>query len=423
MRSLLISLLLISVPLLLVACTSGGGSDATASSTVDTTLDQDSQVDRVESAESESAATDASDRPVPIGRTNVSSSGNRYLPGSLDLTTQPQTIASPFPAVWVLPLGNGSLIAVGEDGSAVAIDTDGVATDLSPVDPTVRPLAFRDGDSIVLSPANVGVDSDLPDATEVSSGTTRAWFDGATERVPHGALGDRIESTRLIIERRVVSDPMDDAGDPLIGNERIVVDLADDPTQSVFEGLSPLLADVDGDDTIDVLTTVSDGETGARLVVFDTSGRQIAASEPIGQRNRWRHQIAVAPTGPNGGANEVIEVETPHIGGLLQFRRFNDGDLALQYQTAEFRSHVLGSRNLDGAVVFDADNDGAPEVVVPSQDLSEIGIVDAEPAEDGIPFIDLDGGTVSSNLALGETDDGLMFAVGLSDGRLLVWRS
>lgn len=363
-----------------------------------------------------------SDDRIIVGRTNVQASGNRYLPGTRDLANTPASIDLPFVAVWVLPLTDGSLVIVGEDGTAAVIGPDETVTELDPVDPTVRPLAFQDGDAIVLVPASEGVDSDVPDATEVQDGGTRAWFDGATERVPHGALGDTIESTRLVVVQRVVSDPMDDSGDPLVGGERVVVDLEDDPTQPVFEGLSPLLADVDGDGTVDILTTISDSDTGARLVVFNLSGERIAESEPIGQGNRWRHQIAVAPTNPNGGIDEVIEVVTPHIGGALQFRRFGDGGLGLQFQTSAFNSHELGSRNLDGAVVFDADGDGQPEAVVPVQDRTAIAVVDSEPADGGPTLIDLGGATAVSNLALVDTEAGLQFAVALSDGRLLVWR-
>jgi len=188
----------------------------------------------------------------------------------------------------------------------------------------------------------------------------------------------------------------------------------------VFEGLTPLLADVDGDGEVDVLTTISDRDGGARLAVFGANGELIAESEPIGRGNRWRHQIAVAPTGPNGEV-EVIEVQTPHIGGLLQFQRLEGTALSLQFQVGEFRSHVLSSRNLDGAVVFDGDGDGQPEAIVPTQSLDAIAVVDGEPADGGPMLIDLGGATVSSNLALGEIDTGLRFAVALNDGRLLLW--
>lgn len=366
------------------------------------------------------------DDRIVVGRTNVHASGNRYLSGSLDLTAEPTSIELPFPAVWLLPLDDGSLIVVGADGSAAMVASDQSIAPLRSVDPSIAPLAISEGGEIVLFPGSEGVESDLPDASEVEDGAVRAWFDGATERLPHGALGDVTESTRLVIVRRLVSDPMDDTGEAVAGQESVVVDLENDATGSVFEGLAPLLADVDGDGTVDVLTTISDSETGARLAVFSTGGELLAQSEPVGRGNRWRHQIAVAPTGPNGEL-EVIEVQTPHIGGLLQFQRVDGETLALQHQIGDFQSHVLGSRNLDGAAVFDADGDGQPEAVLPTQDRTSLAIVDAVPAEGGPELIDLtganaNGATVLSNLALVQTDDGLLFAVGLDDGRLLVWR-
>lgn len=414
-------IVLVAAALLFSACSSDGVDAEDGAPSETTEAFEVGSDDNVVVAEGNAVPT--TDDRIIVGRTNVQASGNRYLPGSLDLTDDPATIDLPFVAVWVLPFADGSLVIVGEDGTAALIGPDETVTELGAVDPTVRPLAIQEGDDIVLVPANDGVDSDLPDATEVSSGDTRAWFDGATERLPHGALGDTTESTRLVIVQRVVSDPMDDSGESLVGGARVVVDLEDDPTQSVFEGLSPLLADIDGNGVIDVLTTISDGETGARLVAFDLAGERIAESEPVGQRNRWRHQIAVAPTDPNGGTDEVIEVVTPHIGGLLQFRRFGDGELALQFQTSAFNSHELGSRNLDGAVVFDADGDGEPEAVLPVQDRTALAVVDSQPADDGPVLIDLGGATATSNLALGQTTAGVQFAVALSDGRLLVWRA
>lgn len=410
--------ILVTAALIVSACSSNTETpDQATPSPTESVATTSAQPDRsTESAAVERVATD-----TIVGRTNVDASGNRYLPGILDLSSTPTTIQLPFEAIWVLPLADSSLIVVDETGSALSVQLDGSTATAGSVDPTVAPLAILQGDDVTLVPSTAGVDSDVPDASLVEAGGTMAWYDGATDRVPHGALGDTTESTRLVIQRRQVGDPMDDTGEQIIANERVVIDLEDDPSSPVFEGLSPLLADVDGDGSIDVLTTISDAATGARLAVFDTNGELLAESDPIGRGNRWRHQIAVAPTDPNGDSNEVIEVQTPHIGGLLQFHRLGEGDLGLQFQIGDFQSHELGSRNLDGAVVFDADDDGAPEVVVPTQSRDALAIVDSTPADDGPLMIDLGGATVSSNLALGETEDGLRFAVALSDGRLLVW--
>lgn len=412
--------LLVCFALLAAACSSTADPSATV---LDGPGPGSSSADQSEagadSAEFDDAAV-ASDASV-VGRTNVTSGGNRYLPGSLDLADLPEVIQLDSPAIWILPLDDGSLVTVAADGSASQRNSDGEVVDLDRVDPSVRPLAYRDGDTVTLAPANADVASDLPDATEVGEDGVRAWFDGATDRVPHGALGDTTESTRLVIARRVVSDPMDDAGDPLVSEAMTVVDLEDEPNQPVFEGLSPLLADVDGDGVTDVVTTISDRQVGARLAVFDQAGQPVAESQPIGQGNRWRHQIAVAPTGPDGQL-EVIEVQTPHLSGDLQFQRFDGGTLMLQHTLSGFRSHVLGSRNLDGAVVFDADGDGDPEVVVPALDLTTLAVVEPGPGGNRVLSIDLAGSTVSSNLALANTDAGLVFAVGAADGTIRVWR-
>lgn len=359
-----------------------------------------------------------------VGRTNITPAGNRYLPGTVDLTAPPRTVQLPFPAAWVVPLDDGRWAVVSAEGQAAIVEVDDSTTAIDGVDPSGRPLAIADGGEIRLESAAAYVDSDLPDATgvESDSGTT-AWFTGATDRLAHGALGDTIEATQLVIVRP--SDDTADGGSVPADARRVVVDLTDDPSGAVFEGLSPLIADVDGDGTDDVVATISDGDVGARLVVFDLDGELLAESDPIGSRNRWRHQIAVAPTGPNG-STEIVEVQTPHIGGLLQFHARDGDELALQYQIGTYRSHVLASRNLDGAAVFDADGDGDLDVVIPTQDRDELALVPVI-ADDAGPDqrIDLGGRTVSSNLALAPAQTGppgtLRFAIGVDDGRLLVW--
>jgi hypothetical protein len=143
-------------------------------------------------------------------------------------------------------------------------------------------------------------------------------YSNPTERYPHGALGDRIEWASLI----AIS---------LYSDDRYLLryDLAED---EVFEGLFPLVADVDGDGKEEIVTTVSRSGSGSRLVVFghDSAGlRVIAESEPIGTGSRWLHQIAVAPFGPDGEM-EIAVVRTPHIGGIAQYYRLVGDRLELE---------------------------------------------------------------------------------------------
>ncbi len=251
----------------------------------------------------------------------------------------------------------------------------------------------------------------VPDGSTVLGGNSLLYsYSNPTERYPHGALGDPVEWSGL------VAGPVDYV------REVDRIRLADD---EVFEGLFPLVADLDGDGRDEIVTTVSGQDTGARLVVFrydDDGLRRIASSAPIGSRNRWLHQIAVAPFGPEGEI-EIAVVRTPHIGGIAQFYRLEGDRFDLVASAAGgYMSHVNGSRNLDQAVSGDFDGDGMIELLVPSRDqqsliaLRRIGDTVEEVWE-----LEL-GSRLATNLVAAESIDGvLILAAVTEDNELLIW--
>ena len=87
----------------------------------------------------------------------------------------------------------------------------------------------------------------------------------------------------------------------------------------MFEGS---IADVNGDDIDDLLTTIATQNQGAALRVYfmKSNGwhQSYVETEFIGLSNRWLHQLAVAPMEPNGNI-EVVEIWMPHIGGKIQY--------------------------------------------------------------------------------------------------------
>ncbi len=175
-----------------------------------------------------------------------------------------------------------------------------------------------------------------PDGLSVFGDQTRVFsYASPTERYPHGTLGDRTEWTELV--------------DAAVARDQDV-DRYALPANEVFEGLFPLVPDLDNARDIEVVTTVSNPETGSRLVVFGYDGDNIhviAESEPIGTGFRWLHQIAVAPFGPDGEF-EIAVIETPHVGGIAKFYRLDGDRLVLTASRAGgYMSHVNGSRNLD----------------------------------------------------------------------------
>ncbi len=115
----------------------------------------------------------------------------------------------------------------------------------------------------------------------------------------HGVLGDSIEGAAIAILRTHDLEPIRE------------IRLSD--KNVVFEGISPMWADLDDNGEEELVPTVSDNQFGATIFVFDTEGAVLARSDPIGQGHRWRHQLAVANLGPDNRV-ELVDVRTPHLG-------------------------------------------------------------------------------------------------------------
>jgi hypothetical protein len=247
----------------------------------------------------------------------------------------------------------------------------------------------------------------LPDArlTQSSDGLLAVLAE-ATTRYPHGVLGDDLEAGRVVIV---------DPGTPAIVGEAVIA------APAVIEGIAAMWADVDGNGEEEILVTVSDAEVGAGLLVFDRDGSQIAAGPPIGRGNRWRNQLGVGPTGPNGEI-EVIDVRVPHIGGVVEYFRIDGDELAFETQLPGYTSHVFGSRNLDMALAADVTGNGAIEVVVPNQELTTLGVLTRTVAGVTVAAELALPGRLATNIAAGINTDGhLSLAVGTTEGVLRVW--
>ena len=244
----------------------------------------------------------------------------------------------------------------------------------------------------------------LPDARLVSSDGLVAVLTEPTNRYAHGVLGDTLEAAAVTV--------LDPSAQSIVQ----VVDFESD----VVEGVAPMFADIDDDGVAELVVTLSNADGGARVAVVSESGGIFAETEPIGQASRWRHQIAVGPLGPDG-ETELVEVITPHLGGIVTFHRLEEGELVEVASIPGFTSHVLGSRNLDMAVVADANGDGRPELVIPTQDRQELAGL--QRSADGVEIVWTVplGSQVVTNLAAADLDGRLVIGLGTADGHLLVW--
>ncbi len=274
------------------------------------------------------------------------------------------------------------------------------------IEANTRDLVFwLEHEEVSRLPLNV-----LPDARIVVNAAGQiAVYTGANDQIyRHGVLGDPIEATSVSV-LEVVDDQLQ------------VITTITLPETDVFEGISPLWADIDEDGVDDLVVTVSNAQAGAQVHAYRVDGSLLATGPAIGRGGRWRHQLAFGPFGPNG-ENELVDVLTPHIGGVVEFYRLNGDQLEIVATLPGYTSHIIGSRNLDMAVAGDFNGDGQPEIVLPTQD--RLNIAGLQHSADGVTEVwrlPL-AAQLSSNLsAVTLPDNTLALAAGTVAGTLHIW--
>lgn len=316
-----------------------------------------------------------------------------------------------------LPVGMPPLLRVEDDAVSLVVppddfdasplthpvivqETDGSSTLAVILTDGMLALWHESGDVMQL-PVNA-----IPDARILQDGSGRiALYTEPSTVYGHGVLGDAIEPRQV----SVISVNSGEVLATLVANES-------DPGV-VFEGIAPIWADLDGDGERDMITTVSDAQSGARIVVKAVSG------PAIGRGFRWRHQIAVAPFGPQGEL-ELADVLTPHIGGVVEFFQFDGESVTTVGSLNGFTSHSIGSRNLDMAAAGDFDGDGRVELLVPSLDMSELSAIRRVAGDVTEAWSVPVGGRMSTNLgAVTLADDRIVVGVGRADNSLRLWLS
>jgi hypothetical protein len=333
-------------------------------------------------------------------------------------------------------------VVVSDDGGATRYRVaDGEVIEQEDYDPFARrvPVVRRVDGSVALvrPPASV---SPVAPPTFADGGRTRlvpgtdgdllVTRDGSTERVDVGMLADgrvvRVSEDRYALlgdrtdryRHRALGDAVE-GGSLVVADARGTVETrhAIDPP-AVIEAQAPMAADLDGDGRRELLVPVSDSADGARIAAFAPDGSRLATGPIHG--SGWRHPLAVAPLGPDGKP-ELAVVRKPHVEHVLEFYRFDGGELSVRTTLRGFRSHTYGSRSLDGALAADLDGDGAAELLVPTTGRDELAAVGRTADGAAVDWrLPLDG-TLRTNLA--GTADGEGVAVGAGTaGGVRVWQ-
>lgn len=393
---------------------------------------------------------------INSGLTHILPNGNRVISGSGDLSSYSQVdvnlpgipiwivgVSSQSGIIWTVSLENGSVLSFFSNDRGISeyknsisgvspgapvhtLSLDNQFSILTVSDPeqstfthpiylpksNTRAYISQNGDIIIIDAEDQVITilavKALPDARLLVDEQDRILLiSDPTDMYSHGVLGDGLEAKSITLINTF----------PTIGvSSRIILE-----DHEVIEGIAPIWADITGDGISDIIVTVSDQDLGAGIVVFDESGERLAEGPKMGQPFRWRHQIAIASSGPIG-ESELIVVRTPHIGGVIEYYQFDQGELKIVADFAGITSHIIGSRNLDMAAAGDFDGDGTIEVMLPTRDLSELVAIRRSPSGvEEIWKLPI-GGVLSTNLSGARFPDGrIAIAIGRSDGVLRFW--
>jgi hypothetical protein len=388
-----------------------------------------------------------------FGYTYQRADGNRFVEGKGNLPNISYLdVHLDGRPVWLVAAPEGDeviWVAVLENGETRAFRTSGTAVDPIHIEPSKLPkgapplLVVKQGKPRLLGPVSRFASSDshpvflpqigktaelyrdgrlmlkkgdqksfsidaLPDARLVFDEKERILLlTGRTQAYRHGVLGDTVEAQSVTL---VTTYPKSSA--------LRIIEL---PSGSVIENTAPIWSDLNGDGVREIILTVSDRHKGARFMVYSDDGALIASGPAVGKGYRWRHQIAVAPFGPQGEI-ELVGVRTPHIGGVVEFFRLEGEELRRRAHIKGFSSHIMGLRNLDMAAAGDFDGDGRVELLVPLQSLDSLAAVrHTEKGAQRVWELPLKG-KLSTNLSAATLTDGsIALGVGSEEGTLRLW--
>ena len=399
-------------------------------------------------------AIETSPTETIFAQTNLQPDGNRVVKGQGNIPTL-ASIDIPLDGLpeWItaVPFGEGVLWAVVlDDGRVQAFIVQN-----GQVEPaTIKPEQIPAGMPPLLGLANEQAEIILPDGdfsaqthpVFISDTGDMAYIDPVGNLIIHKEDKTTTLSVNAQPDARILvdengrlllnSDPTDEYGHGIMGDALEAGSLtlvATQPTPEVirvipattgyvFEGIAPIWADLDGDGTREIIVTRSNENQGAQIVVLNESGDLLATGPAIGQGGRWRHQLSVAPFGPDGEL-ELADVLTPHIGGPTEFYQWQDDELVVVASVPGHTSHVIRSRNLDMNATGQFDDSGNMTLLLPTQDRTSLSGIQHKTNGADVAWTLPLMGKLATNIAAVSLENGsLAVGVGQDNNSLIIWQ-
>jgi hypothetical protein len=325
-----------------------------------------------------------------------------------------------------LALATLALLAFAASSSAAEwhvqkIDTPARVTAVETVDGQVRinagglwyRLALQDQSGALSFFNDMPEQPTLPDGalrdSRVATGKrdiARAWLAQPTDAYDHGVLGDKVEASALVIERR--------------DGSRTTVKLEAD---AVFEDLEPRLADLDGDGKDEIVVVKSYLKRGSALaIIAERKGKYeiVAETPPLGGPHQWLNPAGIGDFNADS-RTDIALVRQPHVVGMVELWSYVGGSLRKTAEMPDASNHIIGSRALQMSATADFDGDKAPDLAVPSLDRSRLRFLSFVPAHE-IASVALPA-KAATNLGLVAIENTPpAVVVGLEDGTLVVVR-